>query len=94
MLIPEKYFWLALVITIGMFIWGVVEGGSHETQLSDVGELTQIKLTGCGNGTYVVESKEQRCSIIYKTVDLTGSYINIKRIPLNQDGECVCPKGE
>ena len=93
MLIPDRFFWIAFVLVILLIMFGAVLGKSHGTQLSDVGVLTEVELAGCGDGTYVVQSKEQRCSLIYKTTDLTGSHINIKRIPLNEDGECACPEG-
>ncbi|MBW2645192.1 MAG: hypothetical protein JRE23_03250 [Deltaproteobacteria bacterium] len=92
----DPWFWVALLIMLLMLTVGIREAHSWVswTRLSDVGLQTEVKLTGCGNGTYVVQSKERQCSLIYKEIDLTGSYINIKRIPLNQDGECVCPEGD
>ena len=81
-------FWLVAFITL--FCWGMVEG--HETHLGDVGPQTGLSISGCQNGTYVVESKELGCFTIYKHVDLTHDALHIKQIELDQDGDCSCPE--
>jgi hypothetical protein len=93
-MMPDKSFWFMAALMLILFVLGVVVGHTQDTRLSDVGVQTEVQLAACGNGTYVVQSKEQRCSLIYKTTELTGTYINIKRIALNEDGLCVCPEGE
>jgi hypothetical protein len=94
-MLPKKSFWLWVFVFMVLFILGYVEGHAHETHLSDVGVLHKTRIEPCGTGTYVVESEELGCSVIYKDGDIiTGFTLHIEPIDYDKDGDCDCPKGD
>jgi len=92
MLIPDKIFWLILLIVLILLGVGIREGMSHETHLSDIGKQTQVSISPCPIlSGYLATSDQRDCFLIYKQMDMTHSAMHVQDMPLNQDGECVCP---
>ena len=90
-MIPKKMFWPMCLLLATLFIWGLAE--AHDTHLSDVGVLTMVTVNSCpGQGKYVVETKELGCSVIYKTISLSGhAQLHIAPQARDENGACVCP---
>ena len=91
MLIPDKIFWLILLIVLILLGVGIREGMSHETHLSDIGPQTNVTIKPCPIlSGYIVTSDQRECYLVYKQTDLAHSAMHVQDIPLNRDGECVC----
>ena len=95
MLIKDKTFWLAAIIAAVVLLLFVALGHTHETHLSDVGKQTNVTIKPCPIlSGYVATSDQRDCFLIYKQTDMTHSAMHVQGMPLNEDGECVCPKGD
>jgi hypothetical protein len=96
-MLPEKYFWWAMVFVAILIVFGFVTGArAQDTLLSDVGTLTTIKAEPCYDyGVFVVNSTQRGCDVVYKRVDIiTGAQLFIAPWPLTEDGLCACPERE
>jgi hypothetical protein len=98
-MIPEKTFFLWVLVLIGMFLFGVSVGNghTHDTHVSrpESKLYTNVKIEPCPIlSGYMVQSDQRRCFIAYKVTDLVHTAVHIQDMNLNEDGECVCPKIE
>jgi hypothetical protein len=92
MLIPDKSFWVAVLMAILLFVLGVVLGHTHETHLSDVGQQTNVTIGPCPVlSGYLVTSDQRDCYLIYKQTDIQHSAMHVQDMPLTPAGECLCP---
>ena len=91
-MLPEKTFWLWVVITLAMFTWGAVLGHGHDTHLSDIGAQTNITIGPCPVlSGYIVSSDQRDCYLVYKQIDIQHSAMHVQDMPLTPAGECLCP---
>ena len=89
-MMTKKMFVPMLLLLGALFVWGIAEG--HEIHLSDIGEQTNVTIEPCPVlSGYICTSDQRECYLVYKQVDLQHSAMHVQDLPLNQDGECVCP---
>jgi hypothetical protein len=88
--INDIAFWLAVLVLIAMFIAGLAE--AHENHLGDLTTQTNVTISGCQAGTYLADTAETGCFLIYKEAHGLGNIrLHYTPVPRDPDGECRCP---